>query len=79
MRKRGKNVHWFTHESDILYRYFQSPLLNGGKVLRQGVVPKLLRTEVITIAHDGILAGHVGIQKTPKSDTIMFLLAWNRG
>ena len=23
-RKRGKNVHWFSHEGGILYRYFQS-------------------------------------------------------
>jgi hypothetical protein len=71
-RKRGKNVHWFSHEGDILYRYFQSPLVNGGKVLRQVVVPKSLRTQVMTIAHDGILAGHMGIQKTKNRIQLCF-------
>ena len=43
-------------------------------VLRQVVVPKSLRTQVMMIAHDGILASHVGIQKTKNLIQFCFYL-----
>ena len=49
-------------------------MVNGGKVSRQIVVPKSLRTQVMTIAHGDIQAGHLGIQKT--KNLIKFRFYW---
>ncbi len=73
-KKRGKNIHWFTHVKEVLYRFFISPNVNGGKVHKQIVVPSKLRNQVMTVAHDGILAGHMGIKKT--IDRIQLCFYW---
>ena len=51
----------------ILMRKWRTPdstIEEEWKVLHQVVVPKVYRTEVLRIAHDSILAGHLGINKT---------------
>ena len=51
----------------ILMRKWRPPdstIEEEWKVLHQVVVPKVYRTEVLRIAHDSVLAGHLGINKT---------------
>ena len=53
----------------ILMRKWRPPdstIEEEWKVLHQVVVPKVYRTEVLRIAHDSMLAGHLGINKTYK-------------
>ena len=59
---KGGNTVWYEHHCDILYRYFQ----NKNTIHKQVVVPKSLRQKVMSLAHDSILAGHMGIGKTTR-------------
>ena len=45
-----------------------------GILLRQVLVPKKLRNEVLRLGHEGILAGHLGIKKS--SDRILTNFYW---
>lgn len=49
--------HW---EAGMLCRYFTQ----NGKTHRQIVVPRKYRDEVISLAHDSPMAGHMGVKKT---------------
>jgi hypothetical protein len=69
-------VRWFGHENDVLYRYYQSRKVNGGNIVKQVDVPKSLRNQVMTVGHDSVLAGHMGVQKT-ESYSNSILLARN--
>jgi hypothetical protein len=44
----------------LLYRVYEQ----GGKVFKQVVVPKKFRNDVMALAHDTPMAGHLGVQKT---------------
>ena len=44
---------------DILYRSYAHPRVNGGVPVKQVVVPRPLRREVMELAHDSILSGHL--------------------
>ncbi|XP_060070207.1 uncharacterized protein LOC132550192 [Ylistrum balloti] len=48
----------------ILYRRFKSEKFAGGKEFKQVVVPDKLRVRVMKMAHESILAGHLGIRRT---------------
>ncbi|XP_069109726.1 uncharacterized protein [Argopecten irradians] len=48
----------------VVYRKFKSDKVSGGKEFRQVVVPEKLRTKVISMAHESILSGHLGIRRT---------------
>jgi len=61
--KRGKYLHWFKIVDGVLYRFYKSAAVDNGKVTKQVVVPSRIRQQVITVAHDSILAGHMGIKK----------------
>ena len=57
----------FYGNDGILMRKWRPPdstIEEEWKVLHQVVVPKVYRTEVLRIAHDSMLAGHLGIDKT---------------
>ena len=71
-KKQGDNVRWFDHENYVLYRYFQSPKVNCGNTIKQVVVPKQLREQVMMVGHDSVLAGHMGVQKTLNRIQIAF-------
>ncbi len=43
--------------------------MNGGIEIRQVVVPKDLRSQVIELAHSSLVGGHMGIRKT--SDRVL--------
>ncbi|XP_064470233.1 uncharacterized protein LOC135384984 [Ornithodoros turicata] len=61
----------FVEESGILYRkYYDEP----GHMQQQLVVPKQYRNAVLRLAHEGILAGHLGVKKT--TDRILTDFFW---
>ena len=63
---------WFEMDGNLLVRRYKRP--EDGIVLRQVLVPKKLRNEVLRLGHEGILAGHLGIKKS--SDRIQTNFYW---
>ena len=64
----------FEEKNRILYRVYSPPKVNGGIEIRQVVVPKNLRSQVIELAHSSLLGGHMGIRKT--SDRVLSKFYW---
>jgi hypothetical protein len=60
----------------ILYREFTSPKISNGKTFHQLIVPKKYRDLTMKLAHDTLMAGHLGVKKTTDSH-IRILLARN--
>nr|XP_018672786.1 uncharacterized protein zf(cchc)-26 isoform X2 [Ciona intestinalis] len=61
----GNNGHVkFVKKMNLLYRQFWNPNVNDGKPILQLLVPSNLRNKIIGIAHDSIMAGHMGVKKT---------------
>ncbi|KAK7100281.1 hypothetical protein V1264_023261 [Littorina saxatilis] len=71
---KGEGTVQFEVKAKILYRVFQHPRVNGGKPLRQVLVPQPLRRQVMEVAHDSIMGGHLGVKKT--SDRIQAAFYW---
>lgn len=69
-----QNVSWFVMEDDLLFRYFQSPKVSNNKIFKQLLVPLPHRITVMKIAHDCVLAGHLGIKKT--TDRVLSNFYW---
>ena len=66
--KNNGNVTW--HEKhDLLFREFS---MNDGRVFSQFVVPQKFREDVMRIALDSFLVGHMGIQRTVTTVTSEF-------
>ncbi|XP_060580696.1 uncharacterized protein LOC132737428 [Ruditapes philippinarum] len=68
---RGKGQVKFQVRNKMLFREFTA---GNGDVSRQLVVPKDLRETVLKVAHDSLLAGHLGIRKT--SDRVLGEFYW---
>ena len=69
----NSRVKWFEVDGDLLVRRYKHP---GDRIwLRQVMVPKKLRNEVLRLGHEGILAGHLGIKKS--SDRILTNFYWS--
>ncbi|XP_033736589.1 uncharacterized protein LOC117324870 [Pecten maximus] len=60
----------------LLYREFQSPSVGNGRVFKQLVIPEKLRSTVLQLAHDTMMAGHLGAKKTMDRIRTEFFLAW---
>ena len=60
---RGKYLVTYKKLKGILYRVCQRKDIPG-ETSKHIVVPKLLRTRVIEVAHDSMLGGHLGVKKT---------------
>ena len=73
-KAKGKGEVYFEEKSKVLYRIFQHPAVNDGKPLRQVIVPTPLRRQVMVVAHDSIMGGHLGIKKT--TDRILAAFYW---
>ena len=56
----------------LIYRQFTLP----GKTTSQLVVPSSLTNKVMTLAHESLMAGHLGIRKTIDRVVAKFFLAW---
>ena len=61
-RTRGKNSSYYTVKDNILYRIYQQE--NSDNTVEQVVVPKELRTQVMGLAHESMMGGHLGVKKT---------------
>ena len=60
----GENVSRFIFRKGILMREFKSPKVEHGKAFTQLVVPSSLRTQVMKVGHENMMAGHLGTTKT---------------
>ena len=68
------STYWFEISNDLLLRKFQSPKLVSGEIVSQVVIPKALRSQVLKLAHCGLMAGHQGVKKT--LDRILSSFHW---
>ncbi|MES9884825.1 MAG: integrase zinc binding domain-containing protein, partial [Sedimenticola sp.] len=71
---KGGGVHWYEKRRGLIYRRFQSQKVDGGRVFKQLVVPKRMRDHVLKLAHDSVLAGHLGVKK--MSSKILAQFYW---
>ena len=77
---KGQQEVKFEVNDQVLYIIHQHPKVNQGRAVRQ-VLPESLRGQVMNLAHDSLLGGHLGVRKT--TDRILgnfyqeFLLARN--
>ena len=75
VRVTGKaNETRFVKDGDLYYREFKSPKIDKGRLFRQLAVPKVFRNQVLKLAHDSTMAGHLGAKKT--SDRILANFYW---
>ena len=61
---RGQAENSFEVKDGVLYRVFKHPYVNGGKPLKQVMVPVQLRNRIMALARGSIMGGHMGIKKT---------------
>ena len=64
----------FEVKSEILYRIYKHPFVNGGKLVKQVMVLVQLRPRIMEVAHGSIMRGHLGIKKT--TDKIESAFHW---
>ena len=64
----------FEEKSGVLYHLYKHPYVNGGKPLKQVMVPEKLRRPIMEVAHGSIMGGHMGIKKT--TDKIQSAFYW---
>ncbi|XP_068719579.1 uncharacterized protein [Montipora capricornis] len=71
---RGQAETSFEVKGGVLYRVYKHPYVNGGKPLKQVMVPVQLRSRIMELAHGSIMGGHMGIKKT--TDKIQSAFYW---
>ena len=57
-----------------MYRSYKHPHVNGGKPVRQVMVPMPLRRQLMEVAHESVMGGHMGVKKT--TDKIQKAFYW---
>ena len=67
--RKVKDKHEITFKDDILHRFYES---KNGKVLKKVVHSQPLHERVMGVAHDSIIGGHIGVQKTLDKITSNF-------
>ncbi|XP_033099549.1 uncharacterized protein LOC117103147 [Anneissia japonica] len=72
--KKGSRSKFAKAADGFIYREFQSPIIEFGKMFRQIVVPQPYREQVLKIAHESILGGHQGAKKS--SDRVLAFFYW---
>ncbi|XP_060073585.1 uncharacterized protein LOC132553365 [Ylistrum balloti] len=72
-RRDGGKPHFFTRNG-LVYREYKSPSTQQGRIFKQLVVPSTYRQKVMGLAHDSMMAGHLGAKRT--SDRIMAEFYW---
>ncbi|XP_071487443.1 uncharacterized protein [Diadema antillarum] len=70
---KGSEVRYFCRDN-LLFREYRSPYVERGKTFTQLVVPQPYRSEVLRLAHDSPLAGHLQTKKT--ADRILAHFYW---
>ena len=64
----------FEEKDGVLYRSYKHPHVNGGKLIRQVMVSTLLRWQLMVLAHESIMGGHMGVKKS--TDKIQRAFYW---
>ena len=72
--KGGLATAQFRMKGKLLYRYYKSPQVNFGQEISQLVVPEKYRLQVMKVAHDSVMGGHLGHRKT--LDRVMSQFFW---
>ena len=62
--RKKHNQYWYEMQNGLLYRIFQSLKPGQRTEVKQLVVPCSLRDQIMKVAHESILAGHMGVKKT---------------
>ena len=57
---RGEVQTSFEVKGGVLYCVHKHPYVNGGKPLKQVMVPVQLRNRIMELAHGSIMGGHMG-------------------
>ena len=70
---KGNEVRFY-YKNGILFREYRSPVIDHGKTFNQLVVPQPYRSQVLRLAHDSALAGHLKTRKT--TDRILTQFFW---
>ena len=63
-RKGCQEKFYWDSKTQLLMREYQTSAKKGSKTFQQVVLPSKLRNAVMEVAHDSILGGHLGTQKT---------------
>ena len=63
---KGRQVTRFERKRKLLYRIYEHPNVNRGNPISQILVPTKLRKQVIAVAHESILGGHLCAKKTKE-------------
>ncbi|XP_060553668.1 uncharacterized protein LOC132714768 [Ruditapes philippinarum] len=61
--KQNGNTYFYMKGS-LIFRKFQSPSVEKGKVFNQLVVPEKFRNTVMRLAHESVLSGHLATRRT---------------
>ncbi|XP_033728194.1 uncharacterized protein LOC117317492 [Pecten maximus] len=72
-RRDGGKSRFFKHRG-LIYREYQSPAVANGRTFKQLVVPTKYRENVLRLAHESMMSGHLGAKRT--SDRIMMEFFW---
>ncbi len=70
--------HFFVKDGLLMRRWNKSNSVeNEWNIVYQVVVPTAFRQQVLSLAHDHMIAGHLGITKTYNRILKHFFLAWS--
>jgi len=71
---RGQHGYKYEIKDNVLYRVYAQPRGDSAVMVRQIVVPTKYRGQVMSLAHESIVGGHLGVQKT--TDRIASSFHW---
>ena len=74
IKVKGKQEVSFKERGSVLYGSYKHPHVNGGKPVRQVMVPMPLRCQLMEVAHESVMGGHMGVKKT--ADKIQKAFYW---
>ena len=72
MLTRGRHEYQFLKEGGVLYRKYSQPRGDSAEVLKQVVVPVKFRDQIMSLAQESMVGGHMGVQKTLDRITSSF-------
>jgi len=76
IKVKGEQEVSFEEKDGVLYRSYKHPHVNGDKPIRQVMVPTPLRGQLMELAPESIMGGHMGVKKT--TDKIQKAFYWPR-
>ena len=74
LQRENKSLEKYWHQRDIKVKGKQEVSFNGGKPVRQVMVPMPLRRQLMEVAHESVMGGHMGVKKT--ADKIQKAFYW---